>query len=189
MVGRTAAERGRDVRRRLLSAAVELIAERGWTAVSTRLLAERAGVAAGLVHYHFPSVQALLAEAAVGLIRDATAGFTPALLAAETPDRLVDTMVTALDEYTGQDPVSLVFVETYLAATRDADLRSAVAGVLAEVRGQLGTWLGEHGVPEPDHTASVLIAAVDGIVLHRTLNPDLGTEEAGAVLRRIMRGE
>lgn len=52
----TAADRGREVRRKLLTAAVELIPERGWNAVSTRLLAERAGVAAGLVHYHFPSL-------------------------------------------------------------------------------------------------------------------------------------
>ncbi|MGH3673909.1 MAG: TetR/AcrR family transcriptional regulator, partial [Pseudonocardiaceae bacterium] len=39
----TAAERGREVRLRLLGSAAELIAERGWTGVSTRILAERAG--------------------------------------------------------------------------------------------------------------------------------------------------
>jgi len=59
------------VRQRLLDTAAELIAERGWTAVSKRLVAERAGVAAGLVHYHFTSVQALLSAAAVGVMRQA----------------------------------------------------------------------------------------------------------------------
>lgn len=36
--------RGQEVRQRLLRAAIELIGERGWSAVSTRVLAERAGV-------------------------------------------------------------------------------------------------------------------------------------------------
>src|SRR5215218_10063879 len=66
----TAADRGREVRRRLVQAARELVPERGWAAVSTRTVAERAGVAPGLVHYHFASLQALLAEAAVGAMRD-----------------------------------------------------------------------------------------------------------------------
>ncbi len=63
MPGRTAVDRGRDVRLQLLSTAAELIGELGWNAVSTRILAERAGVTPGLVHYHFPSLQALLRDA------------------------------------------------------------------------------------------------------------------------------
>ncbi|MGH3825157.1 MAG: helix-turn-helix domain-containing protein [Pseudonocardiaceae bacterium] len=58
MVGRRAADRGRDVRLQLLSTAAQLITELGWAAVSTRILAERAGVTPGLVHYHFTSLQA-----------------------------------------------------------------------------------------------------------------------------------
>lgn len=42
MPARTAADRGREVRLRLLNAAAGLIAELGWNAVSTRNLAERA---------------------------------------------------------------------------------------------------------------------------------------------------
>ena len=74
-----AATRGRDVRQRLLAAAVELIPERGWTAVSTRVLAERAGVTPSVVHYHFPSVAALLDEAAVGFLRGVVAGIDEVL--------------------------------------------------------------------------------------------------------------
>lgn len=74
MPARTAADRGGEVRLQLLSAAAELIAELGWTAVSTRILAERAGVTPGLVHYHFPSLQALLRDAALGMISDLLSG-------------------------------------------------------------------------------------------------------------------
>jgi AcrR family transcriptional regulator len=62
------------VRDRLLAAAAELIAEKGWGAVSTRVLADRAGVGSGVVHYHFDSTQAVLVQASVGALRTALAG-------------------------------------------------------------------------------------------------------------------
>lgn len=64
--GATSIERGRSARAKLLAAAAALIAEVGWNAVSTRLLADRAGVRSGLVHYHFESLQTVLRRAALG---------------------------------------------------------------------------------------------------------------------------
>src|SRR5690348_15544220 len=136
----TAADRGREVRQRLLAAAVELIAERGWTAVSTRVVAERAGVGAGLVHYHFNSVQALLSAAAVGAMRETATMLDPVLEQARTPAEAVTLLLSALDSYTGDDPLSVLFVETYLAATRDPELREAVAEIIAEFRATLAVW-------------------------------------------------
>lgn len=63
------AEHGLQVRERLLSTAIELVPERGWSAVSTRILAERAGVSPSVVHYHFSSMPALLGEAVVTAMR------------------------------------------------------------------------------------------------------------------------
>jgi AcrR family transcriptional regulator len=184
----TAADRGREVRSRLLGAAAELIAERGWAAVSTRVLAERAGVAAGLVHYHFASVQALLTEAAVGVMREATVALGSTLRRARTPAEAVELLATSLDGYTGSDPSSLLFVETYLAAARDPELRGAVAEVFAEFRTQLAAWLGEHGVTAPEATAAVLGAAVDGLVLQRALDPAVTAETVAPVLVRMLTG-
>ncbi|WP_288047924.1 helix-turn-helix domain-containing protein, partial [Nocardia sp.] len=56
VVPEVSAERGRATRERLLEAAVSLIGEVGWSGVSTRMVAQRAGVNAGVVHYHFASV-------------------------------------------------------------------------------------------------------------------------------------
>jgi AcrR family transcriptional regulator len=179
-------DRGREVRERLLRAAAELIAERGWTAVSTRTLAERAGVAPGLVHYHFTSVRALLSEAAVRVMRQA-AGMVGLMLArARTPAEAVTLLVASLDEYTGSDPVSVLFAETYLAASRDPRLREAVVGVIAEFRAQLAGWLGERGVSAPEATAAVLGAAVDGLVMRRALDPTVTAETVIPVLTRLL---
>lgn len=180
----TAAERGREVRRRLLDAAVALIAERGWGAVSTRMLAERAGVAPGLVHYHFSSVQALLSEAAVGAMREVAGLLEPAL--AGTPADAIPAMLSALDPYTGDDPTSVLFTETYLAATRDPALRAEVAEVITDFRSRLGAWFGAHGVADPDATAAVVGAAIDGLVLQRALDPGLTAAAVAPVLTRLL---
>jgi AcrR family transcriptional regulator len=177
----TAADRGREVRRKLLDAAVELIAERGWAAVSTRVVAERAGVAPGLVHYHFSSVQALLIEAATGAMRQAAAAVEPALATARDP---VEALMASLDSYTGIDPISVVFVETYLAATRDPELRDVVAVILQEFRTRLASWLRARGVADPEATAVVLGAAIDGLVLHRALAP--APTDVVPVVRRLL---
>lgn len=182
----TMADRGREVRQRLLAAAVELIAERGWTAVSTRVVAERAGVTAGLVHYHFASVQTLLRTAAIGAMRETATMLDPVLAQARTPAEAVTLLVSALDAYTGDDSTSVLFVETYLAATRDPDLREGVAAVIAEFRARLATWLGQHGIPDPEATAAVLGSAIDGLVMQRALDPTLTAAMVTPVLTRML---
>ncbi len=186
MVAKTAADRGRDVRLQLLSTAAELIAERGWTAVSTRVLADRAGVTPGLVHYHFPSLQALLRDAALGMVSDLLSSAEAIFENAQSLDTGVDLMLSSLEAYTGTDPLSLLFTETYLAATRDETLRSELSALVTEFRQQLARWLAERGASAPDDTASVLAAAIDGVILHRALNPELTPSTVAPVLRRLI---
>ena len=181
-----AAARGRKVRQRLLNAAVELIPERGWAAVSTRVLAERAGVTPSVVHYHFPSLPALLTEAVLRVMREVVGELQSVLGPARTPGDALDALLASIDQYTGVDPMSLLFTEAYLAATRDRQLREAMTEVLIGFRQQLGRWLGERGVPAPEETAAVVMAAVDGLVLHRTLTPGQAPGPIAAVLRRLV---
>ncbi|WP_282786133.1 helix-turn-helix domain-containing protein, partial [Nocardia sp. CC201C] len=81
----TAIEQGRQTRARLMTAAVELIVERGWGAVTTRMVADRAGVRPGLVHYHFPSVTDLLIESALDVARAEYDGVMARLAEADGP--------------------------------------------------------------------------------------------------------
>ncbi len=180
------AERGREARQRLLAAAVELIPERGWTAVSTRTLAERAGVTPSVVHYHFRSVAALLNEAVTGLMREVLDEVGAVLDGARTPADAVDAMLASVAGYTGADRMSLLFVEAYLAATRDDGLRERIAAVVEEFRGRLGRWLAGHGVAVPDGTAAVLFASIDGLLLHRGLGAGADTARVAAVLHRLV---
>lgn len=181
-----AAARGQEVRRRLLAAAVELIPERGWTAVSTRVLAERAGVTPSVVHYHFPSLSALLRDAVVVAMREVLAVADPALSSARSPGELVDTLLGSVEQYTGADPLSLLFIEAALAAARDETLRAGMGEVVAGFQQRLTRALDEHGVPAAEATAAVLAAAVDGLLLHRSLAPAPDVEALTVVLHRLV---
>jgi AcrR family transcriptional regulator len=90
--------RREDTRQRLFEAAVELIAEQGFSATTVDDIAERAGVAKGTVYYNFPSKTALfedLLRHGVGLL---TADFRAAV-AGRPPGQAVAALVRAQLEY------------------------------------------------------------------------------------------
>ncbi|MCE0488384.1 TetR/AcrR family transcriptional regulator [Ornithinimicrobium sediminis] len=182
----TSAERGAEVRRRLLVAAAQLIPEVGWHAVSTRAVAERAGVGPGLVHYHFDSVQSLLRQAVVAVMGEVLSVFPPLLSKNASAGAALGDMLAALDDYDGTDTTSLLFVEAYLASTRDEQLRMGLSRLLEEFRGDLASWLAMQGTRAPEDTAAVLVAAVDGVLLHRALNPGMTSSVVSPVLRRLL---
>jgi AcrR family transcriptional regulator len=183
---RRASARGAPVRRALLRAAVELVGELGWNAVSTRAVAERARVTPGLVHYHFRSVQALLREAVLGVLRESLTGVRPVLQSAATAEDGVRALFGMLEGYTGHDPESLAIMECYLAATRDEGLHRELVHLLGEFRREVAAWLAGHGHDRPEDTAAVLAATIDGVVLHRALKPDLTADLVAGVLRPLL---
>jgi len=65
--GRPAGPRAGEAREALLTAVHELMAEKGYPRVTVREVAERAGVQAGLVNYHFGSKTGLLRSAVASI--------------------------------------------------------------------------------------------------------------------------
>ncbi|HEX2145232.1 MAG TPA: TetR/AcrR family transcriptional regulator [Glycomyces sp.] len=181
----TNAERGRAARAHLLAAARDLIGEIGWNAVSTRILAERAGVRSGLVHYHFESLQALLRQATLEAMGEMLDGTTALLTAAENPADGIDAMLAELDRYTGEDPASLLFIEAYLAATRDPLLHERMKALMLDFRGTLAAALGRAGHPAPADAAAFTMAVFDGHLLHKGLDPGLSASRIAPLLRQI----
>ncbi|HEY3087645.1 MAG TPA: TetR/AcrR family transcriptional regulator [Jatrophihabitantaceae bacterium] len=56
-------DRSRATRQRLLEAAVDCLAELGWTRATVAVVAERAGVSRGAAQHHFPTREALFTAA------------------------------------------------------------------------------------------------------------------------------
>jgi AcrR family transcriptional regulator len=166
--------RGQATRAALIEAACELIPEAGWGSVTTRGVAERAGVLPGLVHYHFHSVEALLVAAATrasdGLVDEARGVLDAAPDIATGIDGLVAATAAVADE----GPAMLLLTEASLAAARIPRLRSTLATALADLRTLLARWLQDRGHDgDADATATVITAALDGWALHRAADPSL----------------
>jgi len=180
-------------RERLLRAAIELIAEAGWGGVTTRSVAERAGVNQALVHYHYRSVPGLLREAAYAAM---AATFEPAMSRlAETQDPAAGlrAVVTALLEIDPQAPESLVVVEATVQAVRDAELGSQVRQMLTVFREVLAERLGaarDSGrlspAIQPAGLATALAGLLDGLALHRMIDPSVNVGSAAEAIQALL---
>lgn len=180
------AERGKATRQRLLDAAVALVPEVGWSAVTTRMVAERAGVAPGVVHYHFASVTDLLAAAGLGFTAVLLDQVAAELCARQEIGEGVDWLLGELSRYSGTDPASLLVVEMFLAATRLPDLRERLGEQVGRFRSAVASWLAGRGYEgDADAAAAMLAAAVDGIMLHRALDPGLNPAALSTPLRAM----
>jgi AcrR family transcriptional regulator len=186
-VADVAAVRGQRTRDALCRAAVELVSELGWGNVSTRLVAERAGVPAGTVHYHFPSLTDLLIDATTPMLWRMVDEAAAALDAAGDVSAGLDWFAAAVAQYAA-DPAGLRLPsEVFLAATRHERLGEQIAAMLARFRASVAGWLVRCGHGE-DATAAatVLAATLDGLALHRAVDPAVDPQALTGVLRRIV---
>ncbi|RBQ16010.1 TetR/AcrR family transcriptional regulator [Spongiactinospora rosea] len=183
------ADRGRATRQRLLVAAGPLVGEVGWGGVTTRLVAERAGLAPGLVHYHFASVTDLLIAACTAHARTMLDETARRLTAHTDVAAGITWLLGELSRYTGADPSSLLLNEAFMAAARVPALRAELAGLLADFRAEVTGWLRRER-PEADAEAlAVLLAAViDGIMLHRAVDPTTDLRALEEPLRLLFTG-
>lgn len=181
----TAAQRGRATRTQLMAAAVALVGERGWGAVTTRMVAERAGLPSGLVHYHFESVNDLLIDATLDAARREAARVLDGI-ATDSTSAGIDRMIEAVSAYDVGNASVMAFSEMLLAATRYERLRAGLADILGEYRAALADWLADRGTAiDPEATAALMFAAFDGLVLHRLIDRRVRALAIGPALRRL----
>lgn len=178
-----------EPRGRLLDAAAKLITERGWSGVSTRILAERAEVSPSVVHYHFDSVPALLSEAALGAMRGVLAEAAEAMRGYTRPTEAIDALLDSVRHFDGTDPMSVLAIEAYLAAGRDERLRADIRELLGEFTEQLAQLLDAASVPRPEDTARVLAATIDGLLMHRGITGHTENPPAEVLYRLINSSE
>jgi hypothetical protein len=110
---------------KIIEAAASLIPEVGWGGVSSRRVAERAGVNTGVIHYRVGSIGELRRIAAVRKIRTFFLDRIREALAETAPAAAVETMLRVLSAGDPRDPELLLLYESLVAASRDDQLRVA----------------------------------------------------------------
>ncbi|WP_239121117.1 TetR/AcrR family transcriptional regulator [Planomonospora parontospora] len=192
VVGMMVNGRRAETRLRLFGAAVELIAEQGYTATTVDAIAERAGVAKGTVFYNFGTKEALfsgLLEHGIELLSAALSGAAAGETALDALDAVVMAQLRFFEEYGAFARVLLA--EMWRTAWQDAvaRLRRDVLGVYADV---LRRAVAE-GAVRDDLDVETAATAVFGMVLtvaieRRALHPDRPIERVHATLVDLLHG-
>ncbi|MCG5217034.1 TetR/AcrR family transcriptional regulator [Streptosporangium sp. KLBMP 9127] len=183
-------ERGRATRQRLLRAAVALVGEVGWNGVTTRLVAKRADVSPGVVHYHYASVTDLLIAACTEHGGVMLEQISQGLVEQEDLADGVTWLLGELASYPADDPAALLLAEAFLASSRLPELRADLAVLLNRFRVTVAEWLRAHGYEgDADVLAVLLSALLDGVALHRGVDPGLDPQALAVPLRRLFASE
>lgn len=167
-----------------MRAAAELISTLGWGRVTTRAVAERAGLPHGTVSYHFRGKQDLLMSAAMWTFTEA---LPPGSFEQSTDLAGLLSLLTDLELVTPD--LSRLMIETMREAERDPALGDQVRAMVREYRGLLAESIRaeqERGRVSRDLSAeglAALLAAVgDGLAMHALLDPSI---DVGAAVRDL----
>ena len=186
----TKSGRGERRREQFADVGVALLAEGGWPAVTTRSVAERAGANLGLIHYHFGSV-ANLHEAIARRAGERVIGPVLAELFEAADERAALTAVRRLLPATTDDPeVTRLAVELIAGATRDPALREVLREQLRQAREDIAGRLHQLHPEWPQQrcvgVATLAAALLDGLMLHRMIDPDTPADAALDTIARLI---
>lgn len=167
-----ATPRGARRRAQLVAAGLELLIDQGFSAVTARAVAERAGTHPALLHHHFGGLPAFRRAVAAAAVRDAFEPAIALLTAAGSWQAGIAAVVRRADE---DDDLATrrVTAELIAAALQDEEVADLLRRTLAETRSRVVPWLVAQGVEHPKELATLLVALLDGLLLHKLLEPSL----------------
>ena len=163
----------------LLDAAERLLVEAGHTGITTRRLAQEAGLNHGLVHYYFGSVENVF----IRVLERFTARLTQrqrAMYAADMP--FIDKWRTAMRYLSEDAPYQKIWLELQALAWNRPEMRDRVAEVNGEWRAVLTEAFAEprerYGIAMPlDALVSLVMTFNEGIILERLSGVEKGQRE------------
>ncbi|WP_030517757.1 TetR/AcrR family transcriptional regulator [Nocardia sp. NRRL WC-3656] len=185
--------RGQQRCEQLEEAGVALLAEGGWSAVTTRAVAERANANAGLIHYYFGGLTGLQAAIARRAGAEVTNPVVEALLNAQGPASASEALGRLLPATTANVRTLRLAVELIAGMGRDPVLGEVLRDSVRVARGKLAERMGDlypNWTRQERAGAAALIAALsDGLILHYSLDNELPAEKALTVLAQLIGGE
>lgn len=159
-------------RAKLLEAALELFASRGYAATSVDAIAEAAGVSVGLLYYHFKSKPAVLHSIFEQSLADVHATFAAA---DEEPDPR-DRLPALLRSAGAIVPRHRRFWAVWYGMRMQSEVLSSLGPAVLQFSGAivrtLEGFLREIRWPQPALEARLLFAQIDGMCQHYVLDPE-----------------
>jgi AcrR family transcriptional regulator len=193
-MSRPAARARAGTRDELLAAARRVIRREGFSSVTVGEITREAGMSVGLLNYHFGSKEDVLAEAFEEIARGELAEVEEI---ARRPDPPAERLVAYLDcSDWGERESWTLWLDAWADAARVEALRTTLTRYSREWRDTLaeilaeGARRGAWACADPEDSASLIVATIDGIGLQAMLRPEEVTpERAAGWARRIVEGE
>jgi TetR/AcrR family transcriptional regulator, transcriptional repressor of bet genes len=159
----------RERRQQIVDALLSVMGERGYGGASIQAVAQRAGLASGLIHYHFASKQEILLEAVRQLTDLVEQRFQALAQRAATPrDRLRAFIDARLARGAGASPAAVAaWVIVGAEAVRQPEVKAAYQAAMRAQRALLEPLLQELAGDalssrETRHLCGVVLAAIEG---------------------------
>jgi len=169
-------------REALLESAITSLQEKGYAGTTARDVVDGAGVSLGAIGYHFGTVQELLDAALAEAVRRWFEPLIGMLSRPEPPlsfEQLGPALDRLLDTLAGRRPLVIAYFEALLRAERSVRLRTELANELDAFRQALTAGIEnllagrpEAAGPDPQVSASLVVATFDGLIIQWLLAPD-----------------
>ncbi len=178
-------------REKILGAATELFAQRGYAGTGVDRLAERSGIAKTAIYYHFGNKEGLLAAV---LDRAATAWMESIRESADratTPEDALDTALSRMRSMIEEKPwiLKLLTLLTLEVADDKPEVRKAMSEIFLRARrtitGSLNEAVGAE-VPGADGVGNVFLGLLQAVVIGRERDPSISLDAAFADMRQII---
>ena len=200
MPAQTQEERKAETRARLIAAAADLFARKGFHAVSAEAVADAADRTTGALYSHFGSKDGLLLALVEQWLDESAARISADVEGSSDLDGRLralwsDSMTPDPDD--DGDAWLLLELELWLHAARNAEFADDLAQRYAERRSSLaaplGEWAKDEGVGRlrhPRRTSGLVIALLLGAAMQQRLDPEaFSTADVVAGLRALIEGD
>ena len=170
----------------ILDAAAEVVVERGLAETRVTDIADRVGISHGLVHYYFPTKDALVTATMHHLAAADTQRLLAAVAASTNATEQLDRLLRAAVPSSGSRDGWVLWVDAWSAGLRNEavrqvheDLDNSWSSTLKQLIDD-GVGSGEFSCADPAAAASRLTALIDGLCLRLVLR-HRGVTRAGVL--------
>jgi DNA-binding transcriptional regulator YbjK len=176
----------------LLDAAIRVVGTDGMRALTHRAVDAEAGLPIGSASNLFRTREALLRAMVVRMIDVEVAGWGHLAgdAAPTTPDALAATLGTMVETLTGSlRTLTVARYSLFMEAARDESLQAEMGRGARRVAAIGREWLAAAGSSAPDAHTALVMAHLDGLVVHRLAFPGTppGSDAASAGLTTLLR--
>jgi len=187
-----AREKSDASRERILAAATELFATRGYAGAGVDRLAERSGIAKTAIYYHFGNKEGLLAAVLERTATEWIEAIQQAARHAGDPAARLDRALVGMRAMLEERPwiYKLFQILTLEVAEEKPEIRETLQGIIRRARSAITEGIREAlgvDLPDAEGVAGLLLAALDGISLGMQIDPErVSLDSVFLDLRRVI---